>query len=165
MHLRATLPAEQLELRGEPPGPDCKRELANFTELQMRLMSVILPLSESRWPAGSWSSCSRPMASRAERSRRQTAPVRRAVCRVPRLVLAVHVEGTTDGTADVAAGSVAEVGLKRDQEAGASNGCGFAPMIRSHSMIAISPRRAGKAMLETMSSYCGNSKPVKLMVR
>jgi hypothetical protein len=44
-------------------------------------------------------------------------------------------------------------------------GCGLAPLIRSHSMIAISPRRAGKAMLETSSSYCGDSKPVKLMIR
>lgn len=31
-------------------------------------------------------------------------------------------------------------------------------------MNVISPHRAGKAMLESLSSYCGNRKPVKLMV-
>jgi len=52
-----------------------------------------------------------------------------------------------------------------NQEAGATAGFGIAPLMTSHSMNASSPSSAGKAMLETMSSYCGNSKPVKLMAR
>lgn len=52
-----------------------------------------------------------------------------------------------------------------NQEAGAAEACSFAPLITSHSMNAISPRSAGKTRLETLSSYCGNSKPVKLMAR
>src|SRR5882672_9951871 len=50
-------------------------------------------------------------------------------------------------------------------EAAASSGCGLAPLVTSHTMNASSPSWAGKAMLETISSYCGNSKPVKLMAR
>ena len=38
-----------------------------------------------------------------------------------------------------------------DQEAGASNGCTFAPLIRSHITIAISPRSAGKALRKARS--------------
>ena len=53
-------------------------------------------------------------------------------------------------------------GTPKELPAGAE---GFAPTIKSHSMIAISPSWAGKAMLETPSSYCGNSKPVKLIAR
>jgi len=49
-----------------------------------------------------------------------------------------------------------------DQEASAGNGCTFAPLITSHSMIATSPRRAGKALRKATSLCCGDTKPVKL---
>lgn len=42
-------------------------------------------------------------------------------------------------------------GFLSDQEAAASNGCTLAPLIRSHSAIANSPKRTGKVMRETIS--------------
>ena len=50
-------------------------------------------------------------------------------------------------------------------DAAVPSGCGVAPLIRSHSMIATSPSWAGKVMLETTSSYRGNRNPVKLMAK
>src|SRR5437588_1134628 len=40
----------------------------------------------------------------------------------------------------------------------------LAPLISSHSMNAISPKTAGWAKLNTLSSYCGHSSPVKLQL-
>src|ERR1700756_4729122 len=76
------------------------------------------------------------------------------------------------GVAPAASGLPPELsnGNKADQpaandEAAAPSGCGLAPLIRSHSMIASSPSIAGKALLKILASYCGNSKPVKLTAR
>ena len=48
--------------------------------------------------------------------------------------------------ADYVAGGIAEAGFA-DQGAGAANGCTLAPLIRSQSMIASSPKRTGKTTL------------------
>jgi hypothetical protein len=55
--------------------------------------------------------------------------------------------------------------IRDDEETGAINGCVLAPLLRIQSMNATYPSRAADLIRKTVPSYCGSSKPVRLMAR
>ncbi len=69
------------------------------------------------------------------------------------------IRGTSS---DATAFQSGEMAALASADAVASSAGGLAPLITSHSIRAISLKKAGWEMVNTLPSYCGHSTPVKL---